>query len=440
MIFGSKETIKLVLKEYNITFKEEKTSKYIVFTGKTDKKRRELLASMVYTLRQLGISAQHLANSSKSHSSGHIETDDGVFIVLKPIKGATENLKINGSKLTEGGQTEYLLNALNPSDRIRCRSFTSADQIKNSIITHLSNNPDVSVPIVNTFINYFNSPNMDTIEWNPLVTQSEKNELAKYMGEPLLGYLAFRYTHWSSITGKNFLNFPIKNFKIPISANNTGIDSIFVDSKDYVHFISNKVTRGARASFFTNILPILKNVNRSNLNSVLSNFMDVVDSTNGGERSAKEIVYKFGLNYILGLNLANPYKVYEEIYSKVLSKETLKVITEIEGYLNRNSRPYKEVVLRNLTPEKGYSSVTVFLCQEIARLFNEIATNKLLVNLISGNEVNQAVLNTNLWNSGTIRYSIESSGQLSLRIVGDKSTYGDIKAGHGLINYSLGMI
>jgi hypothetical protein len=437
MQFESLAIVRLVLDKFGVQYKEETKSKSVVFSGKTGQNRKELLASMVFALRQVGISASHLKKSSHSSSSGHIETDDGIYIVLKPTVGATETLKINGSKLTEHGTDQYLVNALNPENSIKVRSFSSAKQIEDSIMAHLYGNPDVSEAIESTFRNYFASGDYSKIQWNPLVEQYEKNELAKHIGEPLLGYIAFKEKDWGAITGTTFLEFPIKSFKVPNQSNHSEIDSVFVDRFDHIHHISNKVTRGARASFFTNILPILDKVNSSNLNEPLRQLLYTSRSVVNPERNGKQIVYRFGLNYVLGMNLNNPYKVFSDISSKVESKELKEVVARIKRYLRNESRPYKDVVLSRLDAEHGYSSLTVFLCQEITRLLNEPETNNLLVKFISGKNFYQASLNTNMWNNGEVFYSIIQSGRLNLRIVGDKSSFGDIHAGHGLLNYAL---
>lgn len=437
MQYESLGIVRIVLDKFGIVFREETKSKSIVFSGKTNQNRKDLLTSMVFALRQVGISASHQQKSTHSSGAGHIETDDGIYIVLKPTIGATENLKITGSKLTEFGTDQYLINVFNPKEQVKCRSFSSADQIKDSIMNHLNNNPDVSEAIVSTFDQYFKSFDHTVIDWNPLVSQTEKNELAKHIGEPLLGYIAFKRNDWNKITNSSILDFPIKSFKVPIYSNHSEIDSIFIDRSDKIHYISNKVTRGARASFFTNILPIIDKVDRSNLNSTLYNLVQVARKVDNPERNGKKIVYEFGLNYVLGMNVSNPYKIFTDIVSGNVTEELLSVVKKIKTFLSTNSRPYKDVVLSKLNMDNGFSSLTVFLCQEITRVLNEPENNSLLVDLISGKKFYQASLNTNLWNSGQVFYTIAESGNLNLRIVGDKSTYGDIHAGHGLLNYAL---
>lgn len=437
MQFESYQTVKVALEQYGIDYTEERKAKSIIFRGKTNQNRKELLASMEFSLRQVGISAQYITKSNHSGSAGHIETDDRIYIVLKPLTGATENLKITGAKLTALGNEQVLVNAFEPEQQLKCRSFESAEAIRTSILTHLMQNPDVDEAIERTFMDYFNSDDQSRIEWNPLITQSQKNELAKHIGEPLLGYLAFKQKDWGRTVSLDMMTFPIKSFKVPIYSNHTEIDSIFVDRMDHIYYVSNKVTRGARASFFTNILPILLKVQDQNLNRPLRELVYTAKSVINPERNGKQIVYRFGLNYILGMNLNNPYKVFSDITSKKETKELAEVVKTIREFFNNNHRPYKEIVLSKLNKENGYSSLTVFLCQEIARLLNEETTNRLLVGLVAGKRFYQASLNTADWNNGIIRYTIEQSGKLNLRIIGDKSTYGDIHAGHGLLNYAL---
>lgn len=140
------------------------------------------------------------------------------------MTGATENLGIRAESLITSGSVANV--AFGENGSIRCRVFTSANDVMSSIIDGLGKNKRVSQSIVDTFNQMMNDQNFTVIPWKDSVTPSERNELGKYVGELLVGAHA--------LSGDLNCGYHVTEFAVPESSNFAGIDSFLIttDQKD----------------------------------------------------------------------------------------------------------------------------------------------------------------------------------------------------------------
>lgn len=366
----------------------------------------------------------------KTHFSsvGCVKTgDQKTIFIAKPISGATENLRIKASSLSSGGTYEYL--NLFGYENVPCYTFSNWNQLSSSIMTSLNENRYVSEHITSTFQEYFHRfpENPQKINWSDGVLVSEKNELGKYLGELMVGVLAFG--------GYVPIVENIAKFVVPVSSCFSGIDCAIINYNGTVVPISNKFGQGAKASFFSNLLPkIVRQKRKVNKNWSLQNVLDAAERVDYDERRAKEIVYNYGVKTTLNLDIETPFNVYKSIQNREETDDVRRVVSSIR------EKSTSENILSLLKPEHGYSSVTGFFTRSLAADLNACSDSiDFMKGLLAAKGFFQVNLNRVKWNKGEIEYSYVKSGDVSLTLIGDKSSLTDITAKQGLVNYLLRM-
>jgi hypothetical protein len=355
-------------------------------------------------------------------SVGHIQWEDNFFVV-KPLKGATENLQIKASTLASQGTLE-VLDLFGEKD-VECYTFKTARQLQDSIYKTLSDNPNVSNRILESINMFFVS---SVLKWHPDILSSEKNELGKYLGEVLIGYLAL-----AGELDAPFLNGKAKKFIIPVSSCFSGVDCAIITKNDELIPISNKFGIGAKASFFSNLLPTIlafeKKIPRGA--SVLRNIVAIAKLFPNPERKAKEIVYEYGCRHVLKIPVVDSYQVYRDIVAEKITKPTKTVLKQIGHVASPTVKAF-------LKKSKHFSSVTGFFCRRFATDLNENESSlEFLKELLAKKDFYQANLNIAKWLKGTIEYSFTQSGEIDLTFIGVKSSLSDIAAKQGLVNYQI---
>ena len=351
--------------------------------------------------------------------------------VAKPFqtKGATENLGVRAETLILGGN----ITTLNYHDKnIEVRAFSSADKLATSIITGLKNNKNVSSQIVEVFKDYFDK---GIVIWDG-VSDTEINELGKYVGEVLIGYLALKNT--TDSFSKVFYPSRIKTFMVPTDPSFSGIDSFLITNKDVIVPISSKFGRGALASFFSNLLPKALNSSKvpagelANIVSAASKAKISADTLEK-KRGSKEVLYTHGINNILGIDIKEPISVYNDIVKngkniKNLNQETLKVINAIQAFKNVDNK---------ITSALPFSVTSFFSRETAKRLNNDKVSKDYMLEILASKNFWQANLDITKWKTGTIYFQMIDSGKSSIVVSGGKAAIGDITASQGMLNYEV---
>lgn len=365
-------------------------------------------------------------------SSSSINAGD-LGMMYSGRKGATENLKIQSDKLIRSGKFEE--RTLNGQD-ITCAVFTTAEKLENSILKALKDNKNVGPHIYDVVQDYFKSDNLKKLEWNDSFRSSDINELGKYLGELIIGVIVLRGKTNGKFSTDIFQGERIKEFIVPDDPSFSGVDSAFVKEDGTLIPISSKLGAGAKASFFTNLLP--KVIDKRDLkNSVIKDIAAIAKSVGVtraslyAKKGAKEITYEYGIRKILGIDskkVPNTYQVFLDAKKNKITKELMLVINAIR------ENPDIEKIVKDKLP----FSMTSAFSREIARRLNSDNDSlDIVTNVLAGKEFYQANLDVNKWKNGEVFFKILPSGKAKVSFIGSKAAIMDIEAKQGLVNYEL---
>lgn len=360
--------------------------------------------------------------------------------VGKPINpkagGATEVLGIQASTLITRG-TKAQMNYM--GKMVSGYKFTSAKALADSILASFKTNRNVNRDdsgIIAAFEAYFKQSDPGKITWNSEVAAFEINELGKYLGELLLGYMALK-------TGRSpapFAGKP-KEFFVPDDPSFKGVDTFLLTSSG-LYPISNKFGVGAKASFFGNLLPVaLDQYSTLPHNSVLKNLANTAKSINISSsdllrnKGAKEIVYEYGVRNILGLSTKDVPKSYD-VYNDIRSAQ---------GDMSKLNLHSRNVVgaIQSQGPEQNVArvlpkSVTAYFTRTIAsQLMADAKSVDRMLEIVAGKNFYQANLDIDAWKNGKITYKITKSAEADIKVIGSKSAIDNIEASQGLVNYEV---
>lgn len=352
--------------------------------------------------------------------------------VAKPIdtsKGATEVLRVQANTLINQGLYTRIMYG---DKEVSGRMFNKAKDIASSIMFGLLTNPNINRDdsgIIEAFEAYFKQTDPSKIKWNAEIPPNEINELGKYIGELLLGYIALK-TNAAPFPGTP------KEFFVPDDPSFKGVDS-FLTTTAGMFPISNKFGVGAKASFFGNLLPTaLDNYNKLPSSSVILDLCNVARSlriTSAdllNNRGAKQIVYEYGIRKIINVSpttVKDSYGIYTTIKAGKTSPEVEVVVSKVKSKSTN-------MAIKSGTPK----TTTSFFNRTIADQLNgDPKSIQYLIEVLAGKDFYQANLNIDKWRAGEILYKISKSGKASLVIIGSKSAINDIEAKQGLVNYEL---
>ena len=377
---------------------------------------------------EVEINSSYMKKSSEFGGGGAVKKAGGAG-------GGSESMGIRAETMILGGKLEKVNFAGQP---VECRTFTSSEQLVDSIIDGLDKNNKVPKYIVEDFNKYKKAKRYDMFQWNESIPDNEMNQLGKYAGEVITGVVGMKDAFRKALSPNILKSGRVDKFCVPTDPAFTGVDVFFLMKGGDVVPVSNKYGKGAAASFFANVLPkAMKSKLRS---SPLKDFADVAkqfataEKMEGRGAPSKEILYEYGCRNLLKISKAkikDPYKeVYEPIKAGKQTPATRVVIAAIEKYSGVD-----DVVIKNLP-----NSVTAFFCREVAKTMNKSkpAIDD-LKEILAGKNYFQANLNINDWFTGKVNYRIVNSGDVKVEIIGSKAPTTDITAKQGLINYFMSL-
>lgn len=377
-------------------------------------------------------SDQYSAQYRIELEDGRIGTVNEQF-VAKPISGPgpTELLRCHSETLTRLG---YLGELNVGAGAVEVRNFSSSDAVHRSIVFGLDDNWRVSNSIVRQFDELRRSPDKTNFKWKDEISEAEKNELGKYVGELLPGGLALS-GDWSAF-GESFLTFKPTNYAVPTDPSFSGVDSVLSDTT-HACLISSKFGPGAKASVFSNILPtavreydyLVSGELRALVDSARS--VSVTAETLEGKRGSKEVLYAYGLNQVLGMQVKSPMAIFQNLRSHVLEGSALS--TEACDVLNEVASRAEPIIR-----EKLPGSITQFFSRAAAERMNgdRHALDEMKTVLAMKDFV-QLNLNMTKWRAGDINFKVRRSADSQIRVFGNKGVIGDIDSRQGLLNYEI---
>ena len=345
--------------------------------------------------------------------------------VKKPITngGATEHLRIYTNTLVCYGTYEVFMF---DNEEISCYIFTQAIELQKSIINALEKNSNVSDIIVSTVKDILKNPS--NFIWNKEISYSERNELAKYFGEVLIGFILLKgYFHL--FENEHPFDSNAIRFIVPDDCRFNIVDS-FIETQSGIIPISSKSGIGASGSFFSGILPTgienYKDLQPSPFKQLISTVRKL--KLKKPEKSARKIVYSSSFSH-----LYKPEVNHDEVFLSIKSGEykscvsTTKILDKIR-LMNSCEK------IDSLWP----NSLSAFFNRMISKKLNE---SKLAMDdmkdAITEKKYWQVNLNKSKWHKGIVEFSVVKSSKADLKIIGSKSPIGDVAQSQGWINYTL---
>ena len=288
------------------------------------------------------------------------------------------------------------------------------------------------------------------INWNANIQGGDKTEIGKYIGELLPGFLILS-KKFSAFSQTDFVyTGHLPEYIVPEDPSFSGVDSIFdyreVQQNGGISPISSKYGVGAKASFWSNIMPeVLKYPDKFKSlpsTSTIKRLISVASNYTNVERSGRSIVFEYGMQYFLGDYVHDP----DEIYKKIVASKTPvdgEVASVIRSAKNKistlNSSVYKEttapVLIKNL---KGGKSLTSIFSRAIADELNaDTTTVNAIKELVSGKNFFQLNLDESKFKKGQIYFNVKRSSAVQITFTGSKAATNDIAAKQGTVNYLL---
>ena len=354
----------------------------------------------------------------------------GKPVHLASYKGPTESLKVLPATLIRYGTPTT---DTHHNIEFSAMMFKVRRDLEHSILKGLKENPKISEEILDVIKDYFKG-DLAHIKWGVEVSESEQNELGKYLGELIIGLLAFKNN--GAQFSSPFLDSQAVSFTIPTDSKFSGVDSFIRTSKGTLIPISSKFGVGAKASFFSNIVPkalgehyndIKKCEFKNIVNVFLKYNLDPLVDT-------KRALYTYGIYDILKIgynNVPDPLAIYDGIRSNRWTHGTDDVFDAIK---RRSWGLVNEDVIKQGLP----NTLTAFFNRIITKRLNEDATSiNEMKRIISGKNFWQANLDIVKWKKGIVYYKMIHSSDNKLTIIGNKSGLNDLASSAGMINYDL---
>tara|TARA_Y100000310_G_scaffold339687_1_gene433136 strand:+ start:770 stop:2098 length:1329 start_codon:yes stop_codon:yes gene_type:complete len=320
------------------------------------------------------------------------------------------------------------------------RSFilTTSKDIAAATMRGLKKNPNVNEKIIEVMENYFAQTDPTTINWGTEIPRSHIDELGVFIGEILIGYIAFKNGGKKSIV-PNIITKKPKVFVLPDDPSFPGIDSLIELNDGTMVPISSKFGVGAKASFFSNLLPkamnTIGNIKPSTILKIakVTNKLGLTADNLEKKKGAKDILYHFGVNEILGIKTDKALDIFQDINKngktqKFKNPLTMKVLLAIQNQKGLDPRIKKGLPF----------SVTAFFSRTIAAMLmaNKPSMDE-MKRILSGKNFWQANLNITVWRKGNILFKMTTTKKVELKIIGSKSSIDDISGKQGMLNYEL---
>jgi len=356
--------------------------------------------------------------------------------IVKPVTTGGERLKIQASRLVQMSTGK---NVTVGSTSFPAKVFYNSTELALSITEGIQNIKTVPKDLKEILINYLSGRKYSIIDWNGYDNKKLKNEVAKYLGELIIGLCIMN--NEKVTTGANpFKGQKVKEFIVPTDSSFAGVDSMFMMKNGEVIPISSKSGKGAAASFFVNVMPVLIKTNMKVPSGILKFMVDTAKSNNF---KTLEWIYNVGIKYLMkpylkgpiGKNiLQNPYSLYNNFRMGNIDKNEKYIIDIVKNPKLFNKWP----ITRNMKTiaDKMPNSFTYFMCQNLAELLNkDKKAIQTIIKALSYKNFYQANLNQSKFHSGIVEFKIVHSGSNNLKILQGKGSMGSVKTEQGRLSY-----
>lgn len=384
-----------------------------------------------------------------------VRLSDGTygFLPLTSIQKPTEQkvrYNIESHKLVQLGKKEKrMYNGVEYDFRV----FKTAEELAKSILHGLEHEPSVPEYLTEQMFEFFYENiegDVSKISWNGNIQGGDKTEIGKYIGELLPGFLILS-KKTSAFSQQDFIyTNSLPEYIVPEDPSFSGVDSIFdyrnVQAGGGISPISSKYGVGAKASFWSNIMPeVLKypeKFAKLPASSTIKRLISIASNYSNVERSGRSIVFEYGMKYFLGDFVHDPDDIYKKIAANkpTVDPEVASVTRAAKNKLDQlNSNVYKEtsapILIKNL---KGGKSLTSIFSRAIADELNADAKTVMAIKeLVSGKNFFQLNLDESKFKRGIIYFNVKRSSAVQITFTGSKAATNDPAAKQGTVNYLL---
>jgi len=376
--------------------------------------------------------------------------------IHKPREGSWKSWSTTASKLAEGTRLQTL-DYLNGQADVSCRIFESADAMGTSILSGLESSAAVPDHVLDQVSDFFidnmgvtGSQVSNQFKWIPGIHEKDKKLLGIYLGELLPGYFALKNRYGADIFSQRIIHEGLSQFVLPDDPSFGGIDSVFIYSNGSRACISSKFGRGAFASIWNNIMPlVVASKSESGIvglsrDSIVKQLIRTCESVSGYQNNGRKALYHCGVKEIMGNTVVDPEVFFTELKRGTLSPDSASL--------------YRDIVTKvdQLKNQSGYSQLSTFssrrvLPTSISSVFSRMISDRLnmevsstpalqnrLKSILAGKSFFQLHMNDNKFlNTGEVYFNVKKSSTVNIIFDGAKSTIDALDAGYGTVNYKL---
>lgn len=322
---------------------------------------------------------------------------------------------------TKGGQ----LTTLNYQGKeVRVHKFTNANQIRNSIIGGVKSNKSLK-DLEESIERFFDGGQFEWDDVDPAVV----NKLAVYLGEVLVGWAAMSGQTKFFVGTNPFTDSKPVEFYVPDDPMFSGVDSIFRLKNGNLVAISSKSGAGRPGSFFSNILPAAMKMNVKG--RTLKQLVNVVNRKSFKPTDAKGIVYEWGVNTLLHMNVSNPTQIVEDLKANKKGK----LVYQVSANLVDAMKPYQGDPSAKERLDKLPMSITSCFNYLLAKKLEDSEDD--VQNALVAKDYYQANLNNADFQKGKLSYSLRKAGKSEVKLIFKQSSMVDPAARNGWVNYEI---
>jgi hypothetical protein len=405
---------------YDSSISKKSGTVLIVETSKGED-RKEILRDIIAPL--VGgeyVPGNRLKSTAKS-SKGGVIVDNITIIAKEVINGKTVS-QLDARTFTVGAKKTII--DYNGNE-VSCYVFSDAEEIEESIIKGCLQDRLLGENIADTFADFFKN---GFFTWGKVEPETLLNKIGVYAGELLSGWVLLRGQQSKYMIGNTPFKGKAKYFYLPDDPSFNAVDSIVDMADGNTYAISSKFDRGAAASLFANVLPgAIKRLN-SLKNNTLKELATICKKGNiDPGKNSKKIVYEWGVNYLLGMNIRNPEKIADIIRAGKTSPEQQAVCGRVMEIMKKENDPRYE---------KMPYSLSSFFNRKLAEALTEDSKDD-IISIVSAKSYYQLNLDKKAFIKGELKFHCVKAGDTEIIIKGNKSSQDDITCKQGWVNYEI---
>jgi hypothetical protein len=404
----------------NTSISKRSSSCIIIEVNKGDD-RTEILQSVAAEIGGTYVPASKLRGSARSSRGGVIF--EKFSIIAKEMT--------NGKSLHSIDARSFIIDVdkttrFYDGNAISCFVFEDYKSLEKSIIKGCYREPLFKEEVATVFDKFFQVGKFD---WGQ-IPRDKQFKIGVYVAELLSGWALLKGDQSKYIFGAVPFSKRADRFFVPDDPSLPIVDS-FIEVENKSFSISNKFAKGSPASLFASVVPsLIKKKEPLRFNSAIKELVDIcVRREIKPKGNVRKIIYEWGINSFLKMNIKNPESIYEAILTDKLTPDH-HIILEQAGSRMKESG---DVDRYNLLPY----SLSSFFNNELTKKLNSNSLDTITQMVIAKNFY-QFNLDKPRFIKGALLFkSTKPSAESRIRIIGNKAAKDDITCTQGWINYEI---